>query len=129
MSFLFSFPFTAAKVLAIHAEIKADLAQAKPYQSLLDEAQIQLEDLPQTLPRKHSEKELPILKRQQAFGYSQEDLRTLLTPMAMTGQEGIGSMGNDAPISFTQGSTLQRKASHPRRLHRRPAAGVVHGPE
>ncbi len=80
------------------AEIKADLAQAKPYQSLLDEAQIQLEDLPQTLPRKHSDKELPLLKRQQAFGYTQEDLRTLLTPMAMTGQEGIGSMGNDAPI-------------------------------
>ncbi|MFN3230867.1 MAG: glutamate synthase large subunit [Alphaproteobacteria bacterium] len=79
------------------AEIKASLAAAKPYRALLDEAQIQLEDLPQTLPRKHGE-QLPVLKRQQAFGYTQEDLRTLLAPMAMTGQEAIGSMGSDTPI-------------------------------
>ena len=40
-----------------------------------------------------------MLDRQQAFGYSQEDLKILMAPMAQTGQEAVGSMGNDAPIS------------------------------
>ena len=42
---------------------------------------------------------MSLLDRQQAFGYTQEDLKLLMTPMAVTGQEAIGSMGNDAPIS------------------------------
>ena len=41
---------------------------------------------------------LPLLKRQQAFGYTQEDLKILMTPMVISGQEATGSMGNDAPI-------------------------------
>ena len=40
-----------------------------------------------------------LLDRQQAFGYTQEDLKVLMAPMAQTGQEAVGSMGNDAPIS------------------------------
>ena len=42
---------------------------------------------------------LSLLDRQQAFGYTQEDLKLLMTPMATTGEEAVGSMGNDAPIS------------------------------
>ena len=42
---------------------------------------------------------VPLLDRQQAFGYTQEDLKLLMAPMAQTGQEAVGSMGNDAPIS------------------------------
>ena len=42
---------------------------------------------------------LALLDRQQAFGYTQEDLRILMSPMAMTGEEAVGSMGNDTPIS------------------------------
>jgi hypothetical protein len=42
---------------------------------------------------------LPLLDRQQAFGYSQEDITILMTPMAATGEEAAGSMGNDTPIS------------------------------
>ena len=42
---------------------------------------------------------LALLDRQQAFGYTQEDLKILMAPMAQTGQEAVGSMGNDAPIS------------------------------
>src|SRR5204863_2131744 len=43
--------------------------------------------------------DVSLLDRQQAFGYTQEDLKTLMEPMATTGQEAVGSMGNDAPIS------------------------------
>ena len=42
---------------------------------------------------------LALLDRQQAFGYTQEDLKLLMTPMATTGEEAVGSMGNDTPIS------------------------------
>src|SRR5205814_9125752 len=41
----------------------------------------------------------PLLDRQQAFGYSQEDLKFLMSPMAVAGEEGVGSMGNDSPLA------------------------------
>ncbi|MEN3975518.1 glutamate synthase large subunit [Emcibacter sp. SYSU 3D8] len=79
-------------------EIKAQLASAKPYQKLLDAAQIQLETLPERNGVEPPSTGVPLLKQQQAFGYTQEDLRILMTPMMLTGQEAIGSMGNDTPI-------------------------------
>ncbi|MBI1179138.1 MAG: glutamate synthase large subunit, partial [Alphaproteobacteria bacterium] len=79
-------------------EIKAQLATAKPYQKLLDAAQIQLEQQPERDGVDTPESSTPLLKQQQAFGYTQEDLRVLMTPMVLTGQEAIGSMGNDTPI-------------------------------
>jgi glutamate synthase (NADPH/NADH) large chain len=57
-----------------------------------------LEDLPAVQARK-PRTNISLLDRQQAFGYSQEDLQILLEPMATTGQEAVGSMGNDTPIS------------------------------
>ena len=79
-------------------EIKAQLASAKPYKKLLDAAQIQLETLPEREGLDTPESTVPLLKQQQAFGYTQEDLRILMTPMVLTGQEAVGSMGNDTPI-------------------------------
>src|SRR5499433_1299817 len=79
-------------------EIKADLAKSHPYQEWLGRTQIQLEEL-QDAPTKGVRSNLPLLDRQQAFGYSQEDIAILMTPMASTGEEATGSMGNDTPIS------------------------------
>ncbi|MTW18300.1 glutamate synthase large subunit [Rhodoplanes serenus] len=79
-------------------EIKADLARKNPYREWLDRTQLVLEDLPPVSSRPVASN-LALLDRQQAFGYSQEDLRILMAPMASTGEEPVGSMGNDAPIS------------------------------
>jgi glutamate synthase (NADPH/NADH) large chain len=79
-------------------EIKATLAKAHPYKQWLGRTQVVLEDLPEVAvpaPRAHA----GLLDRQQAFGYTEEDLKLLMSPMAITGQEAVGSMGNDAPIS------------------------------
>ncbi len=79
-------------------EIKSTLAKKHPYKTWLKRTQIVLEDLPAVQPRA-PRTNVSLLDRQQAFGYTQEDLQILLEPMATTGQEAIGSMGNDTPIS------------------------------
>ncbi len=80
------------------AEIKQTLSRAQPYSAWLREGQIVLEDLNPVEPRT-LRTDVPLLDRQQAFGYTQEDLTILLAPMATTGQEAVGSMGTDTPIS------------------------------
>ncbi|MEN8176470.1 MAG: glutamate synthase-related protein, partial [Pseudomonadota bacterium] len=77
-------------------ELKEQLASAKPYQEWLDKTQIQLDALPQAVGTMAPD-EQTLLDRQQAFGYSQEDIKFLLTPMVVAGQEAIGSMGADNP--------------------------------
>jgi len=79
-------------------EIKQHLATSNPYPKWLARTQIVLEDLPDVLPQAPKTFE-SLLDRQQAFGYTQEDIKVFLTPMACTGQEPIGSMGTDTPIS------------------------------
>ena len=79
-------------------EIKAELSRKYPYRSWLARTQIVLEDLPE-VPHTAPGSAVSLLDRQQAFGYTQEDLKILMAPMATTGQEAVGSMGNDAPIS------------------------------
>jgi glutamate synthase (NADPH/NADH) large chain len=79
-------------------EIKQRLSRANPYRAWLEETQIVLEDLKPVEPRA-SRTDVSLLDRQQAFGYTQEDLSMLLAPMASTGQEAVGSMGTDTPIS------------------------------
>ncbi|MCU7809525.1 MAG: glutamate synthase subunit alpha, partial [Candidatus Thiodiazotropha sp. (ex Semelilucina semeliformis)] len=87
-------------------EIKSQLAKARPYQDWLDQTQIHLDELPSDVaPMAPDEDDL--LDAQQAFGYSQEDLKFLLTPMVLTGQEGTGSMGADNPPSV-----LSLRAKH-----------------
>ncbi|MGE0232121.1 MAG: glutamate synthase large subunit, partial [Flavobacteriaceae bacterium] len=79
-------------------EVKAELSASHPYREWLDRTQIVLEDL-KPVEARASRTDVPLLDRQQAFGYTKEDLQTLLAPMAITGQEAIGSMGTDTPIS------------------------------
>ncbi|MDX2316898.1 MAG: glutamate synthase large subunit [Hyphomicrobiaceae bacterium] len=80
------------------AEIKAELAAANPYQQWLDRTQIHVHELPGK-PAQAARSNVALLDRQQAFGYTQESLKFLMIPMAQVGQEAIGSMGTDTPIS------------------------------
>src|SRR5436190_13599339 len=79
-------------------ELKAGLAGRHPYGKWLKRTQIVLEDLPPVQARE-VRTNVSLLDRQQVFGYSQEDLQILMAPRAHTGQEAVGSMGNDTPIS------------------------------
>ncbi len=79
-------------------ELKARLSSAHPYAKWLARTQIILEDLPAVGVRAPATN-VALLDRQQAFGYTQEDLKLLMAPMAVTGQEAIGSMGTDTPIA------------------------------
>ena len=79
-------------------EVKAALAGARPYQEWLNRTQIRLRELsPDIGPMAPDAQTL--LDRQQAFGYTQEDVKFLMMPMATTGEEAVGSMGADNPIA------------------------------
>jgi glutamate synthase (NADPH/NADH) large chain len=80
------------------AEIKDGLANSYDYQKRLNKTQIQLRDLPGEVSAMAPDPKT-LLERQQAFGYTQEDIKFLMTPMALTGQEAIGSMGADNPVA------------------------------
>ena len=79
------------------AELKRQLASEKPYREWIKKGRIRLEDMPDPAPAEASK--VPLLDRQQAFGYTQEDLKIILTPMARSGEEPVGSMGNDSPLA------------------------------
>ena len=79
-------------------EIKAELAGAHPYQQWLDRTQIRVHELP-GMPPPPPRTNVSLLDRQQAFGYSQESIKFLMQPMAESGQEAVGSMGTDTPLS------------------------------
>src|SRR6476660_4173369 len=79
-------------------ELKATLAKSHPYKEWLERTQIVLEELPDA-PGQAALSNLTLLDRQQTFGYTLEDLRILMAPMGSQGEEAVGSMGNDAPIS------------------------------
>src|SRR5262249_44798458 len=79
-------------------EIKSELANLHPYQEWLTHGQVRVETLPHAEPSR-PKSEIPLLDRQQAFGYTQESWKFLLAPMIETGQEAVGSMGTDTPIS------------------------------
>ncbi len=79
-------------------EIKKRLASRRPYGEWLKENQITLNALPEP-PRVYEGDLSTLLPRQRAFGYTDEDLRVLLTPMAEQGAEPIGSMGTDTPLA------------------------------
>ena len=79
-------------------EIKAELSAARPYREWLAKTQIHLDELPTDVAPMAPDADT-LLDAQQAFGYTQEDIKFLLTPMVATGQEAIGSMGADNPPS------------------------------
>ncbi len=78
-------------------EIKSGLAAAAPYDEWLHAGMIKLDDLPEREHIVHTH--ASVTRRQQVFGYTEEELRVLLAPMAKTGYEPIGSMGTDSPIA------------------------------
>jgi len=96
-------------------ELKANLANGKPYKQWIENLRIRLDDVEQPVagegggesPVSRTEPQFggaqtiapELLDLQQAFGYTQEDIRFLMSPMAANGEEGIGSMGNDSPLA------------------------------
>ncbi|MFT0848530.1 glutamate synthase large subunit [Actinomycetaceae bacterium L2_0104] len=78
-------------------EIKAQLASAAPYAEWLQGNTVQLSDLPDREHIDHSH--TSVIRRQQAFGYTDEELRLIIKPMALGGGEAKGSMGTDTPIA------------------------------
>ncbi|MEJ6502312.1 MAG: glutamate synthase large subunit [Rhodobacterales bacterium] len=86
-------------VIVSDEEIKHDLCGAHDYDRWLKDTQIVLEEMKgaKSSPRKHQGPDL--MNAQKAFGYTQEDIKFLMKPMATTGQEALGSMGTDTPIS------------------------------
>ncbi len=79
-------------------EIKQKLASQQPYAQWVAENQITIDQLPEPA-RMHYPDAEALLLRQRAFGYSDEDLRMILAPMATKGEEPIGSMGTDTPLA------------------------------
>ena len=87
-------------------EIKAELSSRRPYRQWVAANKIQIEELPDPLYITQPD-HATLRQRQQVFGYTIEDLKLLLTPMAVTGEEAIGSMGTDTPLAvFTEQPTL-----------------------
>ena len=80
------------------AEIKKDICGLHPYAKWVGRTQLVLEELG-SVEARVTRGDVSLLDRQQAFGYTQEDLNLLMTPMAVTGAEATGSMGTDTPIS------------------------------
>ncbi|MFD7865895.1 glutamate synthase large subunit [Streptomyces sp. NPDC057682] len=78
-------------------EIKAALAAEQPYEEWLETGEIELEDLPEREHIVHTH--ASVTRRQQTFGYTEEELRVILAPMARTAGEPLGSMGTDSPIA------------------------------
>ncbi|MFI8366409.1 glutamate synthase large subunit [Streptomyces sp. NPDC085466] len=78
-------------------EIKAALAAEQPYAEWLETGEIELSDLPEREHIVHTH--ASVTRRQQTFGYTEEELRVLLALMARAGAEPIGSMGTDSPIA------------------------------
>ncbi len=97
-------------------ELKANLANSKPYKQWIENLRIRLDDVVQPVAGEgeqssqamgaesavaglESHVSPSLLDRQQAFGMTQEDIKFLMAPMAVNGEEGIGSMGNDSPLA------------------------------
>ncbi|MBU7573028.1 MAG: glutamate synthase subunit alpha, partial [Hydrogenophaga sp.] len=96
-------------------ELKANLANSKPYKQWIDNLRIRLDDVETPVAGESAQEQRitatepqsagvervapELLDRQQAFGYTQEDIKFLMSPMAANGEEGIGSMGNDSPLA------------------------------
>ena len=83
-------------------ELKSGLANSKPYKQWIDNLRIKLDDVATDVT---GDADAPgaagatLLDRQQAFGFTQEDLKFLIAPMAANGEEALGSMGNDSPLA------------------------------
>ena len=88
---------TAAGRIIEDDEIKSELANAAPYAEWLEAERIALADLPEREHIVHTP--LSVARRQRTFGYTEEEVRILITPMARSGAEPLGAMGSDTPIA------------------------------
>ncbi|GAA1588747.1 glutamate synthase large subunit [Leucobacter aridicollis] len=89
------------------AEVKRELAELAPWGEWLDAGRIRLADEPEREPLVHPP--ASVARRQRTFGYTEEELRLILTPMALTGGEPLSAMGSDTPIAVL--------AERPRHVH------------
>ena len=80
-------------------ELKESLAAAKPYQEWIRKINIKLDDLEPAAAAPAASERASLLDRQQAFGFTQEDIKFILEPMGKAGEETTGSMGNDSPLA------------------------------
>ena len=81
-------------------ELKSGLANSKPYKQWIENLRIKLDDVVGSgVQTNASDSQTSLLDRQQAFGFTQEDLKFLIAPMATAGEEALGSMGNDSPLA------------------------------
>src|SRR5262245_60544902 len=79
-------------------ELKDALASARPYAEWIERIRIKLDEV-ESDKQRPERSNVPLLDRQQAFAYTQEDVKFLMAPMAQAGEEPIGSMGNDSPLA------------------------------
>ena len=77
-------------------ELKRTMSTAKPYRRWIEQSRYFVDDLPEV--KSHEMLTGPLLKVQEAFGYTQEDFKFILEPMATLGEEATGAMGNDSPL-------------------------------
>ena len=81
-------------------ELKAEISAKNPYESWVQSTQIMVSDLPLSAKKAEPRRSnVALLDLQQTFGYTQESLKFLMTPMGARGEEAVGSMGNDSPLS------------------------------
>ena len=80
-------------------ELKSGLANSKPYKQWIENLRIRLDDVAEHPVGSPEQSSISLLDRQQAFGYTQEDFKFLMAPMAANGEEALGSMGNDSPLA------------------------------
>src|SRR6266568_2272475 len=93
---------TAAGRLVEDEEVKATLAAEHPYENWLHAGLLYLDDLPDR-PRPEGAERAGLLAQQRVHGYTEEELRVILAPMARAGAEPIGSMGTDTPVAVLSG--------------------------
>ncbi len=121
---------TERRVIVDDDELKDQLAAEHPYGEWLHAGVVQLQDLPEREHIVHTAKS--VTRRQRTFGFTEEELRIVLTPMARGAAEPIGSMGTDSPIAvlsnrprllfdyFTQLPVGRHPGTRPRRAGRLP---------
>jgi glutamate synthase (NADPH) large chain len=81
-------------------ELKSDICSRRPYADWIENNETHIDSLPEPENYTYTNNESTLLQRQQAFGFTEEDLKIVLKPMAETGKEPIGSMGADNPLAI-----------------------------
>src|SRR5205085_1082341 len=89
---------TALQRIVSDEELKERIARQAPYGEWLGKSMVRIQDLPSPVRPIHPDRET-VIRRQEVFGYTSEDVKLLITPMATTGNEAVGSMGTDTPLA------------------------------